>query len=184
MTRDEILEAAAQIFRQKGFHAASMNEIARAVNLKKASLYHHVSSKQEILLALLNQGLDILIARMQEVMELDIPPAEKLHRAMQCYLGALTEYRDLSTVLLMEHRSLQSDYHARHIQRRDRFEGLWHDLIREGVSQGVFQVADPSLAAKALLGVMNWMITWYRPDGALTADEIASEFGFLTRSSH
>ena len=68
MTRDEILEAAAQIFREKGFHAASMQDIAEAVNLQKASLYHHVASKQEILLALLDRALDLLIERMQQVM--------------------------------------------------------------------------------------------------------------------
>ena len=60
MTRDEILDAAAQIFRVKGFHASSMQDIAQAVNLQKASLYHHVSSKQEILLALLDRAIDLL----------------------------------------------------------------------------------------------------------------------------
>ena len=69
MTRDEILEAAAQIFSQKGFHAASMQDIAQAVNLRKASLYHHVNNKQEILVAILDQALDLLIERMTEVME-------------------------------------------------------------------------------------------------------------------
>ena len=64
MTRDEILEAAAQIFSQKGFHATSMQDIAQAVNLKKASLYHHVNSKQEILVEVLDQALDLLIENM------------------------------------------------------------------------------------------------------------------------
>ena len=57
MTREDILEAAAQVFRQKGFHGASMKDIADAVNLQKASLYHHVSSKQEILLSILDRAL-------------------------------------------------------------------------------------------------------------------------------
>jgi len=60
VTRDDILDAAAQVFRQKGFHGASMSDIAEAVSLQKASLYHHVSSKQEILLALLDRALDML----------------------------------------------------------------------------------------------------------------------------
>ena len=74
MTRDKILEAAAQIFSEKGFHAASMQDIAKSVNLQKASLYHHVSSKQEILLELLDQALDILIERIGEVASQPDPP--------------------------------------------------------------------------------------------------------------
>jgi AcrR family transcriptional regulator len=85
MTRVEILEAAAQIFSQKGFHATSMQDIAQAVNLQKASLYHHVSSKQEILVAILDQALDMLIEHMQDVIALPLPPDQKLRQAMRVY---------------------------------------------------------------------------------------------------
>jgi len=176
MTRDEILEAAAQIFSEKGFHAASMQDIARAVNLQKASLYHHVSSKQEILLALLDKALDILIDAIGEVAAASLPPQEKLREAIRVYLEILTSQRGLSAVLLFEHRSLDADLRARHIPRRDRFEGLWRGLLQEGVDDGVFQCSDPALAARALLGVMNWTITWYRADGLLDADEIADQY--------
>lgn len=176
MTRDEILEAAAQIFSEKGFHAASMQDIARAVNLQKASLYHHVSSKQEILLALLDKAMDILIDAIGEVTAASLPPEEKLRQAIQVYLEILTSQRGLSAVLLFEHRSLDENLRVRHIPRRDRFERLWRDLIQEGSEAGVFHCENPALAARALLGVMNWTITWYRDDGPLTADEIAAQY--------
>ena len=179
MTRDDILEAAAQIFSQKGFHAASMQDIAQAVNLQKASLYYHVSSKQEILLALLDRALDLLIEHMQKVMQQPLPPDEKLRQAMVAYLQAMLDHRDLASVLLLEHRSLEPDLHARHIPRRDRFERLWRDLIQEGLDSGVFSCFDPSLAARAMLGVMNWTITWYRPDGPLSTEQIAEQFADL-----
>ena len=73
MTREEILSAAAQIFSEKGFHATSMQDIAQAVNLQKASLYHHVSSKQQILVDVLDRALDMLIANMEEVMQAPSP---------------------------------------------------------------------------------------------------------------
>jgi len=110
MTRDEILEAAAQIFREKGFHAASMQDIAEAVNLQKASLYYHVASKQEILLALLDRALDLLIEHMQQVMAKPLTPDEKLRQAMCAYLQAMLEHRDLAAVLLLEYRSLEPQY--------------------------------------------------------------------------
>lgn len=175
MTRDEILEAAAQIFREKGYHAASMQDIAEAVNLQKASLYHHVNSKQEILLALLDRALDILIEGMQGVLGLQLPPEEKLRQAMLVYLQIMLERRDLSSVLLLEYRSLEPEYRQRHIPRRDHYEKLWRDLLLEGRNQGVFQVSDAALVSRFLLGVMNWTITWYREDGALTPAELAQE---------
>ena len=134
MTREKILEAAAQIFSEKGYHAASMQDIARAVNLQKASLYHHVSGKQEILLELLDQALDILIERIGAVVDSPEPPKEKLHMAMRVYLESLIDQRDLSAVLLFEHRSLDAELKSRHLPRRDRFEGLWRGLIQDGVA--------------------------------------------------
>ena len=179
MTRDKILEAAAQIFSDKGFHAASMQDIARAVNLQKASLYHHVSSKQEILVALLDQALDLLIERIGTVIAQPIAPDEKLAQAMQVYLQTITSQRGLSAVLLFEHRSLDADLRSRHLPRRDRFESLWRELIQEGVEAGVFSCDDPAQTARALLGVMNWSITWYRDDGPLTPQEIADQYAGL-----
>lgn len=176
MTRTEILEAAAQIFSQKGFHATSMQDIAEAVHLQKASLYHHISSKQEILLNLLELALDVLIERLSAVVAQPAPPPEKLRQAMCTYLESLAEYRDLAAVLLFEYRSLDPELYSRHLPRRDRFERLWRDLIQEGLDAGLYACPDPSLAARAILGVMNWAITWYRPDGQLTAAEIAAQY--------
>jgi AcrR family transcriptional regulator len=175
MTRDEILEAAAQIFRQKGYHAASMQEIADAVKLQKASLYHHVNSKQEILLALLDRALDYLIEGMEKVLALDLSAEEKLRQAMLVYLQIMLEQRDLSAVLLLEYRSLEPEYRQRHILRRDQYESLWRSLLREGAQQGVFEVSDVALVSRFLLGVMNWTITWYREEGPLTIAQLAQE---------
>lgn len=175
MTRDEILEAAAQIFRQKGYHASSMQEIADAVRLQKASLYHHVNSKQDILLALLDRALDLLIEGMEKVLALDLAPEEKLRQAMLVYLQIMLEQRDLSSVLLLEYRSLEPAYRQRHIRRRDQYESLWRNLLVEGAEQGVFVVSDVALISRFLLGVMNWTITWYREDGLLTPAQLAQE---------
>ena len=179
MTREEILVAAAQIFGQKGFHATSMQDIAQAVNLQKASLYHHVSSKQEILVDVLDQALDLLIERMQAVMALTLAPDDMLHQAVRVYLNTLLEHRDLAAVLLLEHRNLDLDHHARHIPRRDRFEQLWRDLIQQGLDGAVFCCTDPAMASRALLGVMNWTITWYQPGGTFAPEEIAAQFSNL-----
>ncbi len=179
MTRDEILLAAAQIFSRKGFHGASMADIAQAVNLQKASLYHHIASKQDLLVEMLDLALDVLIERIGAVTRQPAPPEEKLRAAMRAYLDVLIEHHDLAAVLLLEHRSLEPEFRARHIPRRDRFEKMWRDMIKQGQDEGVFCSADPALTARALLGVMNWTITWLHPDGVLDAQALADQFGDL-----
>ncbi|HEY3311787.1 MAG TPA: TetR/AcrR family transcriptional regulator [Anaerolineales bacterium] len=179
MSREAILESAAQVIRQKGFNGASMADIAEAVQLQKASLYHHFSSKQEILLELLDRALELVTDRMLAVMAEDVPAEEKLRRAMRSYLKTLSEQGDLVSILLLEHRSLDPENHSRHIPHRDQFENLWRELIREGVEAGVFEVEDIPLTARGLMGVMNWTITWYQPTGALTIDEISDHFANL-----
>lgn len=179
MRRQEIIEAAADIFSKKGYHATSMQDIAEAVNLQKASLYHHFSSKQEILLAVLDQALDLLITNMQQVLELGIPSDKKLRQAMQVYIETTLNHRQLARVLLLEYRSLDPNLQSRHIIRRDRFEQMWRDLLLEGWESGDFQCQDISLTARGLLGVMNWMITWYHPDGPLPPATVAEYFSDL-----
>jgi AcrR family transcriptional regulator len=176
VTREDILDAAAQIFRQKGFHATSMQDIADLVGLQKASLYHHIASKQEILLALLDQALDLLIEDLAEVASSDRPPSEKLRQAIHTYVRRLSDHADLAAVLLLEYRYLDDELLARHIERRDRFESIWRGLLAEGIDQGDFRRISPAVAGFALLGIQNWMITWYRPSGSLEPDQIADLF--------
>jgi AcrR family transcriptional regulator len=179
MTRDDILDAAAQVFRQKGFHGASMSEIAVAVNLQKASLYHHVTSKQEILLALLERALGLLTEHIAAITSQPIPADQKLRQMIRAYLSALADNADLTAVLLFEHRSLDKKSHARHVPQRDMFEGLWREVLNEGVRTKVFDCGDTGMAVRALMGVMNWTLTWYRPEGGKSIEQIADEYADL-----
>lgn len=176
MTRDDILDAAAQVFRQKGYHGASMQDVAAAVKLQKASLYHHVTSKQEILLALLDRALGMLTQHIASIAAAPLPPDQKLRAMIRGYLDDLSQNSDLASVLLFEHRSLDRKAHARHVPQRDRFEALWRSVLDEGVRAGSFEVADTGLAVRALMGVMNWTVTWYQPGGRKTIEQIADAY--------
>ena len=173
MNKDDILLASAQIIRQKGFHAASMQDIADAVHLQKASLYHHFVSKQEILLRLLDQALDLMTEQVGRVFMQDLPADEKLRQGVCVYLETMGEHAALASVLLFEHRSLEPEFRRRHFTKRDHFEALWRGVIQEGVEKGIFQDDHPGLSAKVLLGTMNWTLTWYRPGGPLSMRQIA-----------
>lgn len=176
ISRDHILESAAQVFCQKGYHGASMADIAEAVGLQKATLYHHFGSKQEILAELLDRAMAIVMEKMAQVMQLDSPPDAKLKAAIRAYLQVLCEQPDLSSVLLFEYRSLEKDLYKQHIRNRDKFEKMWRDLVKEGIDSGLMRSESVSMTVWALLGVMNWTITWYRPEGKLSAGEISDLF--------
>ncbi|MBC7878203.1 MAG: TetR/AcrR family transcriptional regulator [Anaerolineales bacterium] len=176
MTRDDILDAAAQVFRQKGFHGASMSAIADSVNLQKASLYHHVSSKQEILLALLDRALGMLTDHIASISAQAIPPDQKLRQMIRGYLSALADNADLAAVLLFEHRSLDKKTHTRHVPQRDAFETIWRDVLNEGVRTKIFDCKDTSMAVRALMGTLNWTLTWYRPEGGKAIEKIADQY--------
>ncbi len=179
MTRNDILDAAAQVFRKKGFHGASMSAIADAVNLQKASLYHHVESKQEILLALLDRALGMLTEHIAAISAQNIPADQKLRQMIRGYLSTLAENADLTAVLLFEHRSLDKKSHTRHVPQRDKFEELWRDVLNDGVREKIFACNDTGMAVRALMGVMNWSLTWYRPEGGKSIEEIADEYADL-----
>ena len=179
MTREDILEAAARIFGEKGFDATSMQDIAEAVHLQKASIYYHFDSKQEILTAILDQALDIINITLEEVIAQSLSPDEKLRKAMVSYLHTIADNRDLSAVLLFEFRSLDPELKTRLASRMEKFERLWRDLIIEGKRAGVFNSIDPALTGRAILGVMNWTVTWYRNDGPRSAKEIANLYADL-----
>jgi AcrR family transcriptional regulator len=179
VTREGIIEAAARIFSEKGYHATSMQDIADAVHLQKASLYHHFDSKQEILADILDYALDLINTRLEAVLSQTLSPEEKLHQAMVSYFETIAEYRNLSGVLLLELRSLEPELKMQLKSRREKFESLWKDVIIEGKEQGKFTNVDPSLMVKAILGVMNWTVTWYRSDGPRSAREIADLFADL-----
>jgi AcrR family transcriptional regulator len=190
MSKQEILNAAARIFGQKGYHATSMQDIAEAVNLKKASLYHHINGKQDILQEVLEQALDLVISRVNAAVDQDIPSPEKLRLAIRNYMQTLSDHQELAAVLLLEYRSLLPELNHNHIPHRDHFEGLWRDLIQAVADTGGISYIDPAMAARALLGMMNWSITWYRSDGPSSPEEIADQFadlmlnGLLTREQY
>jgi hypothetical protein len=95
------------------------------------------------------------------------------------YLKSLADNADLTSVLLFEHRSLDKKFQVRHVPHRDRFEGLWRNVFNEGVQTKVFNCKDTGMAVRALMGMMNWTLTWYHPDGTKTIEEIADGYAEL-----
>ncbi len=179
VNRDDILQAAIHLFNHNGYHATSMQDIARAVAIKKPSLYHHFESKEAILLEILETGMAQLISEMEGIVNSDVPADRKLRDAIQSHARIIAENPEGAAVFMREDRGLGDAYLERYLTSRDRFEKLVRHIVQEGMEQGVFRQTDVTIIVKAVLGMVNWMTRWYRSDGRLSAQEIATFFSDL-----
>lgn len=176
-TKDsEIFDAAASLFKQKGFHATSMQDIADAVGMQKGSLYYHIASKEELLFRISHAAISAITEQLEEIAVAPLTPSKKLGAVIQIHVKTLCDKLDLMSVFLKESNTLTADQQAQILAYRRRYEELFRGILRAGIEAGEFREMDVGAVADALLGMLNWMHQWYRPDGRLTPDEIADIF--------
>ena len=171
---EEILAAAAKIFREKGYHGASVRDIAESVGLLKGSLYHYIRSKEELLARLFEGALEDTIRDLEGIAKRDARASERLRDMVTAYVTSVTDNLDAVALYLREWRSLPPPQLARVRARRRAMRTLFEDVIAEGVRAREFAAGDAKIAALAILGMCNWLYEWYRPRGRLDAGALAS----------
>lgn len=175
-TRERIRSEAATLFSRNGFNGASMAELAHAVGITKSSLYHHFPSKQ----ALLSEIIELTVARVtplvQEVADMDLPATDRLSRAIILHTVEAIRDQDAIACFIEEGRYLAPDFMATHVANRDAYEQVFRGMLEDGVASGEFVEQDVGIAAKAVLGMCNSVVRWYRPGGEHSPEEIADEF--------
>ena len=176
---EAIFEQAVRIFQQKGYHATSVQDIADAVGLQKGSLYHYISSKEELLFQIFERGSRSLTYRLEEIAASDDPPTVKLEHAIEAHLVELCRHLDMFTVYLSERRALEGRHSAKVHTQGERHARLLERIIQEGIRSGEFRAVDPKMAAHAILGMCNWLYQWYSPGGRLSPEGIARIFSDL-----
>lgn len=175
----EIFAAAVRIFRQKGYHAASMQDLADAVGLQKASLYYYVTSKEDLLLSIYERLAGAFTRQLTELVAASLPPSEKLRRAVESQVVALGEQLELFTVYLSEQKFLNGRPRERIHAEAERHAELIETILREGIEARLFRDCNVTVTARAIIGMCNWIYQWYSPEGKLTPREIAAIFGDL-----
>ncbi|MDM7324641.1 MAG: TetR/AcrR family transcriptional regulator [Thermus sp.] len=171
-TRHRILEEAARLFTEKGYEATSVQELAEALGLSKAALYHHFPSKEEILYEISQEALKGLLREGEKALAAPTPQ-EALLRFMEAHARFLEENRPFFVTMLQGFSSLSPEKRAPTVALRDRYEGLLRTILQRGMEEGAFRPLDVGLTARAILSLLNWMIRWFRPEGPLRAAEVA-----------
>ena len=177
--RQQIEDAASALFRERGYAATSVRDIAHSLNLKGGSLYAHMASKEDVLWSIVSRAADRFNAEVGPLAAATTPPPQRLRAMIRGHVTVVTSAQKDAAVFLHEWRFLSAERREKMAARRDTYEQLFRQAIADGIHAGYFQPVDTRITAMAILSALNGIATWYRPDGILSADEIADNFADL-----
>lgn len=185
--RVEILKTAAAAFRRRGYHGASVDEIASALSMTKGNLYYYFKNKEDILYACHDHSLNLILGVMDEIRSEDIAPDEKLRKLIVAFVHLIIDELH-STALTLDLQALSPALLRKVIARRDRFDRGLRAMIQEGIDEGRFAPADTKLVAFAIMGAVNWIPKWFNPEGRASSEMVGRIFadflvGGLRRAS-
>lgn len=174
LTRKEQIEkTATALFKSKGYSATSMRDLANALGIEAASIYSHIRSKEEILQRVCFKMADEFFDALDAAESMEGAATVRLQRAIAAHVQVLTQNTEASAVFLYEWRHLSEPLHSNFLALRDKYEAHFREIIRLGIQRGEFSVPDEKFAVLTILSALNWIHTWYKPEGKMTPSEIA-----------
>jgi AcrR family transcriptional regulator len=173
--RLEILRAAGREFRARGFAETGMRDIAEAAALSPANLYNYFKGKHEILFFCQDNSLDRMIATLEKARRMKVSTAARVRHVIISHLRCLLDEVEGSAAHLLTN-ALPPRQQRYLVTKRDRYELGVRNLIAAGMRTGEFVPGDSALAARAMLGALNWSVQWFRPEGSLSSAEVAERF--------
>ena len=169
---ESLLDAAVEVFIERGYDAASMDDVAARLGVTKSAIYHHVPSKVDLLRLALDRALDALFAVTTEPGAATGPAIARLEHVVRSSVRVLTEELPFVTLLLRVRGNSPVEQAA--LQRRREFDRIVTDLVRAAEDEGdVRPDVDPAVTSRLLFGTVNSLTEWYRPGGGLSADALA-----------
>jgi len=183
-TLDDIVSAAAKVFRTKGYHAATVRDIAEEVGILKGSLYHHFASKEELLYLVVKEPIAQMYRAIAEIAAADLAATEKLRRAVSAHLEAFDRHYPHLFVYLREREAVKRRFREMIGFSPKEYYRCWQQILQEGAENGEFRSDfDIQVTSYGLLGMLNWSCEWYDPQGRLSIQEVAEEFTALALAS-
>lgn len=173
----KLLDAAARLFRKKGFGATGLREVAREAGILPGSLHYRFATKDALLLALMQRAVDRAVSAVRAAIAETSDPSERIRLGLRAHLRLLLAGDDSIHVLLYEWRSLTGDSREEMVRLRDRYEAFWDGMLYEAAGAGRLRPgADLKLVRLFGFGAVNWVASWYSPEGGRTPEQIADAF--------
>ena len=174
--RDQILRAAADLFRERGYPASTVDLIAARLGMSKASLYTHFRAKEEMLAAISRETIEAFTRDLSLVLASRLPAEDKLRRVIRPHVQFVIANRSFLTVFFGEEANLPARFARALAAQKDRYDKGVERIVQEGIRSGVFRDVPARLVVFGLLGMMNWVHKWYNPAGRWGAEEISAAF--------
>ena len=177
--KEQIEKTATALFKTKGFSATSMRDLANELGIEAASIYSHIKSKEEILQRVCFRMAQEFFEAIDAAEAVDGSATERLQHAIAAHVRVLTKNTEASAVFLHEWRHLSEPFHGEFLALRDKYEARFRRIIRTGIDSGEFSVPDEKFAALTILSGLNWIHTWYKPEGKMKPEEIADNLSAM-----
>ena len=176
--RQAIEDVASDLFREHGYAGTSIRDIARALSVQGASLYAHVTSKEDVLWAIVDRAATRFEdaadrAEAEAASHRPGDPGEAIAALVEAHIDVLTADVDEASVFMNEWRSLGEDRRKEILDRRDAYQARFRRQVEAGIAVGAFALTDAAIATSSILSAINGVAAWYDRDGRLTADRIA-----------
>lgn len=174
--RDQILRTATQIFYEKTYHGATLQDIADAVGMLKGSLYYYIDSKEKLLADIILDAAYTLIENLERVEQTNHTPVERLRQIIKEYVRFNAKFRESGTLFLTERSAISSLDMAEVTEIFNRRNKLVSRALHDAIEAGIYRPVDLSLTSRTIVGLCNSMLFWYQPNRRLPPDEIADNF--------
>jgi len=173
--KEQVIRTAAELFKEKGYVATSMRDLAHALGIEAASLYSHIKSKEEILQSLCFEMADQFRSSLSAVEEQDISFSQKLRKGILGHIEVMAKDLTASAVFMNEHRHLSDSHLKRFLLLRINYINRFKNIIDGGIAAGEFRNLDTKLAVMTLFSSLNWMPNWYDPSGIINPKELGNQ---------
>jgi AcrR family transcriptional regulator len=174
--RDQIIRSAADLFREKGYRASTLDDIAARLSMSKATLYTYFRAKEEMLAAISRETIEGFTRELGLVLRSSLAPEEKLRRVVRQHVRFVIANRSFLTVFFSEEASLPARLARQLAAQKDHYDKGVESVVLEGIRRGVFREMPPRLVVFGLLGMLNWVYKWYNPAGRWGAEEVSAAF--------
>lgn len=172
----EIIRVAAEGFSARGYRATTLDDIAQKVGISKVTLYRYCHSKEELLIKVFERTIAVFHEGLRQICTQKISPEEKLQQIIRHQVRLMVDHRDFLAVFFSEESQLPPEMADRARQEKRDYNRLIEGVIRQGLRQGSLVPIPPQILTFIILGACNWLYQWYRPQGELSADEVARLF--------
>jgi AcrR family transcriptional regulator len=181
-TKEDVVRAAGRLFAERGYHGTSMRDLGSELGLLGSSLYSHVSSKQDLLVEVVEDGARLFEASAEAALTVDGSASDRLRALIAGHVDVILDNVDVARTFLNEARMLDPESRSRIIAARDHYEDVFRRVIREGIDEGLFRAdVDPKIGSILILSILNALERWYDPAGDLDRDSLIAELsGFTT----